>query len=74
MEAQKPDLRKLHFVCFCVCWQLWLELLCCMCWSCVVVRILLGAGIKEDTNEGVCYEEYLLLLNGAQQLCHMDSP
>jgi len=36
MEAPKPDLGKLHFVCFCVCWQLWLELLCCVCWSLVV--------------------------------------
>lgn len=40
---------------------------------CSTVKILSDAGIKEDTNEGVCYEEYLLLLNGARQLCHIDS-
>jgi hypothetical protein len=28
---------------------------------CSTVRVLSDAGIKEDTNEGVCYEEYLLL-------------
>ena len=40
---------------------------------CSAVRILSAAGIKEDTNQGVCYEEYLLLLNGARQLCHIDN-
>jgi len=32
---------------------------------CSTVRILSDAGIQKDTNEVVCYEEYLLLLNGA---------
>jgi len=40
---------------------------------CSTVRILSDAGIKEDTNEDVCYDEYLLLLNGARQLCHIDN-
>jgi len=40
---------------------------------CSTVRILSGAGIKEDTNEDVCYDEYLLLFNGAWQLCHIDN-
>jgi len=45
----------------------------CLLVPCSTVRILSDAGIKEDTNEGVCYEEYLLLLNGARQLCHIDN-
>jgi hypothetical protein len=41
--------------------------------QCSTIGILSDARRKEDTNEGVCYKEYLLLLNGAQQLCHTDN-